>query len=94
MGDRESDIQTRPPAGSLVRIPCVVLVDKMHKGRLVKQWEHAVEILEVVLQQRQSFLSRGQRMEHAAHEEVTKDFGLPINPFVVVDGCQRDHGLK
>ena len=52
MGDGEGNVQARPPARPFIRIMRVMLLDQMHKRWLVKQWEHAIEVLELVFEKR------------------------------------------
>ena len=57
--DCQRDVQAGPPAGAVVRPTRVLQIDETHEGRLMEQGQHAVEVREVVLQQRNGlFLAR------------------------------------
>lgn len=66
----------------------------MHKCRLVKEREHAVEVLKVVLEQRQGLGFRGQVSKDSAAEKITEDIGLPSRPLVIVNRDVCDHLLE
>lgn len=63
-----------------------MLVHKVHECRFVKKWEHAIEVLEEIFEQRQGFMLRWHRLVDLSMEDVPKDIWLPVYPFVVVDG--------
>lgn len=94
MCEGQSNVQARPPAGSFIRLVGVVLVHQMHERRLVEERKHAIEILEIVLQQREGFGLRRQRPVDASLEKVLEHVGLPLYPLVVVYGGRRDHVLE
>lgn len=66
----------------------------MHESRLVKQWEHAIEVLEEILEERKRLVLRGKRLENAAGEYVAEDFRLPIHPLIVIHVRRGDHILE
>lgn len=80
MGNGESDVDASPPSATLVGRVGVLPLDQMHKGRLVKQGKHAVEIFEIVFEKRDAFILRWQRLENASHEQVAEYLGLPEQP--------------
>src|SRR4051812_40606391 len=90
----ECNVQACPPTRTLIWISRIVFVDKMHECWLVEEREHAVEMRKVILQERQCFCFRGQRLVHTALEYVTKDVWLPLDPFVVFHGCISNHILE
>ena len=50
MSDGQRNVQTSPPARSIIMIPGVTQVDQAHERRLMEERKHAVEILKVVLE--------------------------------------------
>lgn len=56
--------------------------------------KHAVKVVKVIGEKRYCLVLWWQRTEDGALEEVTKDFGFPICPFMVVDGDLRNHILE
>ena len=76
-------------------IKAVVFVDQVHECRFVEKREHAVEILEVVFEQRVALLPAWEWFEYASVEEVIEDFRAPVFPAgLVIRGCRRDHILE
>lgn len=71
-----------------------MLVNEVHERRLMEQREHAVEVCEVVLQERKSLVLGWQRLEYTAGEYIAEDVGLPMYPFVVVNCSIGDHVLE
>lgn len=50
----------------------------------MKQWEHAIEVLEEVLEERKSFVFGREWFEDTTDEDIPEDFRFPVLPFVVV----------
>jgi hypothetical protein len=62
-----------------------MLLDKVHKRGLVEKREHAIKVLEIVLEQREGFGLGRERSVHSSLKKILKDIGLPLYPFVVVN---------
>lgn len=60
----------------------------------MEEWEHAVEVLEEVLEKGKSFLFRRQWLKDSTRENIPKDLRLPVDPFVVIDRRFLNHVLE
>lgn len=90
----EGDVQAGPPTRSLIRLLGVMLVYQMHECRLMEEREHAIEIFEVVFQERKSFSFRRQWSVYSSLEQISENVWFPLDPFVVVDRSGRYHILE
>lgn len=60
----------------------------------MEQWEHAIEVFEVVFQKRQSLVLWWELLVDSAFEDVLENIRTPLYPLIVFyRGC-RDHVLK
>jgi hypothetical protein len=50
----------------------------------VEQREHAIEVLEKVLEERKGFIFGRERLEDTTDKDIPEDFRFPVLPFVVV----------
>ena len=60
----------------------------------MEERKHAVEVLKIVLEERERIGLVGQLQEDATPEQIRKDIRFPSRPLVVVDGHLRDHLLE
>lgn len=88
IGNGQGDVDASPPTTAFVRILGILLLDQMHKGGLVEQGKHAVEVFEKVLEERHGLVLGREGFEDSTDEDVAEDFRFPILPFVVffIDG--------
>jgi hypothetical protein len=66
----------------------------MHKSRFVEKRKHAIEVFEIILQEGECFVFGWQRLVYLSREHVSEYVGLPMYPFVVIDGCCGNHVLE